>query len=197
MTFLGKNAFGGVVFIDTPGFEAEGLSDSDILVMIAQWLKRRSVTWCRHVHTRLTSSYCSGHRNVRLSGILYLHRISDNRMTRTPLKNHRIFRELCGTDALQHIVLTTTMWDEVPEGEGDRREHELCTSYWKAMSQQGSTVARFSGTMKSAWSVVEPFLLEANDRVTAQKSVRALWKSERRVQSIPPESLSTDDVIIA
>jgi hypothetical protein len=65
------------------------------------------------------------------------------------------------------------------------------------MTERGSKVARFLGTMESAWSVVEPFLLEADDRVAAQKSVGTLWKSERRVQSILPENLSADDVIIA
>jgi hypothetical protein len=89
------------------------------------------------------------------------------------------------------------MWDEVRYGEGDRREQALRASYWKTMSQQGSSVTRFSGTLESAWNVVEPFLLEANDRVAAQKSVRMLWKSERRVQAILPENLSADDVIIA
>jgi hypothetical protein len=118
-------------------------------------------------------------------------------MTGSPLKNYGIFRELCGANALQHIVLTTTMWDEVQDGEGDQREQELRATYWKAMSQQGSTVARFLGTMESAWSVLETFLLHANNSVAAQKSVRMLWKSERRVQSIPPENLSADDVIIA
>ena len=54
-----------------------------------------------------------------LSGILYLHRITDNRMAGTPLKNLQVFQKLCGRDALGKVYLTTTMWDEA-----ERRREE-------------------------------------------------------------------------
>ncbi|KAI6102828.1 hypothetical protein F5141DRAFT_1132860 [Pisolithus sp. B1] len=48
-----------------------------------------------------------------LSAILYFHRISDNRMAGTPLKNLRFFERLCGENATSKVTLVTTMWDEV------------------------------------------------------------------------------------
>jgi hypothetical protein len=79
-----------------------------------------------------------------------------------------MFRELCGKDALQRIILTTTMWNDVPIDEYAQREEELCDKYWKPMTQQGSKVARFLRTTESAWGVVEPILLDANNRCAVE-----------------------------
>ena len=80
--------------------------------------------------------------NKLLSGIFYLHRITDNRMAGTPLRNLQVFRKLCGKDALDRVYLTTTMWDEVDEHVGDRRLNLLETMYWKTMITQGAKVVR-------------------------------------------------------
>jgi len=103
-------------------------------------------------------------RGIKLAGILYLHRISDNRMAGTPLSNLKVFNKLCGQDALRNIILTTTMWDQVEIDEGSEREKELCNKYWKTMIKEGSTVARFLNSTDSAWSIVEPLLRHANHR---------------------------------
>ena len=81
-------------------------------------------------------------------------------MAGTPLKNLREFEELCGKDAFQNIILTTTMWDLVDEETGEKRERELRTDYWGPMLDRGSTTSRFLRTRESAFAVIEP-LLEA------------------------------------
>jgi len=101
-----------------------------------------------------------------LSGLLYFHRISDNRMAGTPLKNLRIFEQLCGKNALKNIILTTTMWDEVDEETGSTRERELKDIYWKAMIDRGSSTGRFGGTRDSAFRLIAPLLDERNSRNT-------------------------------
>ena len=63
-------------------------------------------------------------------------------MAGTPLKNLRVFRKLCGKDALEKVYLTTTMWDEVEPNDGERRLNELRTVYWKTMITQGAHIAR-------------------------------------------------------
>lgn len=128
-----------IVFVDTPGFDDTNKTDVEILEMLADWL---------------TKTYQS---KITLAGILYFHRISDNRMAGTPLKNLRMFRELCGKKALENIILVTTMWDEVDEDVGTQREKELRGKYWKAMIDQGSATARYHGTLDSAWDIVEHF----------------------------------------
>jgi len=89
-----------------------------------------------------------------LSGLLYFHRISDNRMAGTPLRNLNMFKDLCGRDNFKNVVLVTTMWDEVFEDVGLQREQELKEDLWKAMIRLGSTTRRFHLTEESAWEII-------------------------------------------
>ena len=84
-----------------------------------------------------------------------MHRISDNRMAGTPLKNLRMFANLCGDGATKKVILATTMWDLVKGDEGERRLAQLQERYWKGMLVGGSKVARFLGTHESAWELVD------------------------------------------
>ena len=84
-----------------------------------------------------------------------MHRISDNRMAGTPLKDFRMFAKLCGDDATKKVILATTMWDLVQGNEGERRETQLKERYWKGMLVGGSKVVRFRGTHESAWEIVD------------------------------------------
>ena len=93
-------------------------------------------------HFQVYSHYHSYNKNKLLSGILYFQRITDNRITSTPLKNLRVFKKLCGKDALDRIYLTTTMWEEIDPSVGEARLDELKTSYWKSMINQGAQIAR-------------------------------------------------------
>lgn len=99
----------------------------------------------------------------KLSGVVYLHRITDNRVGGVSAKNMRLFRAICGADALKNVVLCTTMWDKANRHEGDRRdaerrEGELKNEFWKAMMEAGSTVARHDKTRESALNIVRPLL---------------------------------------
>ncbi|KAI6095006.1 P-loop containing nucleoside triphosphate hydrolase protein [Pisolithus croceorrhizus] len=113
-----------VVLVDTPGFNDTKKSDLDILNLISDWLNAK----CQSQTSRPI-----------LSAILYFHRISDNRMAGTPLKNLRVFEKLCGENAMSKVILVTTMWDEVDTDVGTERLKELKDSYWKVMISQGST----------------------------------------------------------
>src|SRR6266498_2260415 len=100
---------------------------------------------------------------MRLSGLLYFHRISDNRMAGTPLRNLRLFEKLCGEE-FDRIILTTTMWNEVDDNLGSEREEELKTLYWKSMIDRGSYVKRFLYTRESAFEVLTPIFNQVNSR---------------------------------
>ncbi|KAF9489918.1 hypothetical protein BDN71DRAFT_1525719 [Pleurotus eryngii] len=149
-----------IIFVDTPGFDDTHKSDVEILEMIAGWLKQ------------------TYEQNVKLAGILYFHRITDNRMAGTPLKNLHMFEKLCGKDALQNIILTTTMWDEVDEATGEQREKELERHYWKTMISQGSKTMRYQNTDKSAWNIIDSIVVGHNERyaVELQKELVDLEK---------------------
>ncbi|KAL6302082.1 P-loop containing nucleoside triphosphate hydrolase protein [Sparassis latifolia] len=135
---------GNVVLVDTPGFDDTTSSDTEILKMIASWLSK---TYKRH---------------ITLAGIIYMHRISDNRIAGTPLKNFSMFTKLCGPRAAQNVIIATTMWGRVPSDLGRRRERELQEKWWKPMLELGSATARFLDTFESAWSVIDSVLVRGS-----------------------------------
>ena len=52
-------------------------------------------------------------KHIWLSGLVYCHRILNTQMAATSARHLRTFEELCGKNALQNVILATTMWDEV------------------------------------------------------------------------------------
>ena len=146
-----------IVLVDSPGFDDTYLSDLDILKLIANWLKQ---TWVfKYLHLHLfnfipPSSYQGG---KVLSGLLYLHRISDNRMGNSPLRLLEMFKNICGEDAFQNVILVTTMWDEVTPEQGTLREQELQCAFWKDMLALGARMERSYNTKESAEQIVSKF----------------------------------------
>ncbi|KAI6042358.1 hypothetical protein EDC04DRAFT_2504265, partial [Pisolithus marmoratus] len=82
------------VFVDTPGFDDTYRSDRDILHTIAGWLEKKY------------------RGKVKLRGIIYTHRITDNRMSGSVCKNLDILARVCGDKAAGGAWLVTTMWDK-------------------------------------------------------------------------------------
>jgi hypothetical protein len=148
-----------IILVDTPGFNDTKLSDLDVLELIANWLKE---TWVLSIVDFYLSdiykrpSYQGG---KLLSGLLFLHRISDNRMGSSPLRLLETFKGICGNEAFKNVVLVTTMWDVVTTEEGATREEELRGKYWKHMLALGSRTERFFklNTKASAWDIISGF----------------------------------------
>lgn len=115
-----------VDLIDTPGFDDTKLSDTEVLARIADYLKY---------------TYDEG---IRLTGLIYLYPISNNRMDGSAIKYLNVFRALCGDDNLGNVILATTMWSKVSASEGREREANLVNDFWRIMIDQGSTVERVS-----------------------------------------------------
>ncbi|KAF5359523.1 hypothetical protein D9756_003493 [Leucocoprinus leucothites] len=127
-----------IVLVDTPGFDDTTRSDMEILNMISEWLKK------------------TYERDVKLSGLVYLHRITDNRMAGSPFKNLRMFGELCGDLMMTRVVLVTTMWEKVSQQVGIGREKELKDQFWKHLIVKGSNVDRLeTANSEAAWRVVQ------------------------------------------
>ncbi|KIM73928.1 hypothetical protein PILCRDRAFT_80568, partial [Piloderma croceum F 1598] len=125
-----------VVFVDTPGSDDETWSVRDILSKIAAWLVK---------------SYAE---KVDLAAVIYLHRISDNRMGGLELKNLQEFEKSCGQQRMSNVIIATTMWNNVRQETGVRREEELKTSFWKGMVDNGCRTERFEETYESAWFII-------------------------------------------
>ena len=128
-----------IFLIDTPGFNDTNRNDTDILKDVAFFLSK---TYKGTNH---------------LAGIIYLHRITDRRMQGTNVKNLKMFKKLCGEKAYKHVVLATTMWDDIPTyDEGIKRERELINTkeWWGHMYEQGSKILRHNGERDSALAVI-------------------------------------------
>jgi hypothetical protein len=98
----------------------------------------------------------------KVTGILYVHRISDNRMTEPPFTNQEVFEEFCGDELGKKICVTTTHWDLVDEQTGEKREVDIKRDY----CVNGTTMARFKGTQESAWHAVDTLLQAAEASIT-------------------------------
>lgn len=129
-----------ILLVDTPGFDDTNLSDTAILFMIADWMEK---------------TYEDG---TLLSGIIYLHKITDNRMDGASMKSLRLFRSLCGEDNLSNVILGTTMWGLVDEDTGKKRERDLAENYWKEMMDKNTSMRRIPTNPDDAKILVESFL---------------------------------------
>ncbi|KAF5348462.1 hypothetical protein D9756_009608 [Leucocoprinus leucothites] len=126
-----------VVLVDTPGFDDTYRSDMETLTLIGDWLGR------------------TYKNDIKLGGIIYLHRITDNRIAGSPWRNLQMFGRLCGDLAAARVIIVSTMWDRVAPESGRRREAENKSGFWKCLIDRGSKVDRLrSGTMQEAWRVI-------------------------------------------
>lgn len=96
-----------------------------------------------------TTRYEDGHK---LSGIIFMHRISDFRMTGMSRRNFALFRKLCGDDTLRNVVIVTSMWSEVTAERGLAREDELATDdmFFKPVLDKGARMMRHDNSPATA-----------------------------------------------
>jgi hypothetical protein len=104
----------------------------------------------------LLDSFQSG---KKISGIIYLHRISDPKMEGSALRNLRMFRKLCGEDFMKNVIIGTTFWDVVGEEKGSAREEELLQTegFFKDMKEKGCDVVRISDYRDSNLELLSRF----------------------------------------
>lgn len=133
-----------VFLLDTPGFDDTNRSDTDVLKTISGDLARMYS------------------KDIKLSGIIYLHRITDVRFSGSAQKNLSVFKKLCGDDFYPNVVLATTIWENLSNPGlsttvGDRRENELLetSEWWGLMIRRGSKTFRHSDDKRSALKIVD------------------------------------------
>ncbi|KAL1648301.1 hypothetical protein SLS61_006992 [Didymella pomorum] len=126
-----------VALVDTPGFDDTKRSDAEILEQIVEFL---------------CAQYELG---IPLKGIIYMHRITDNKMSGSAQRYFEMFMRLCGERNLENVVLLTTMWSELrDQGKGLERERELRRDFWSTMEKRGSTIRQFDGSRPMAEAFV-------------------------------------------
>jgi rubrerythrin len=129
-----------ITLVDTPGFDDTNLSDTEVLTRLANWLKY------------------TYDEDTLLSGLIYLHPLTEGRMYGASVKNITMFQKLCGEKNLGSVILGTTMWERVPNDQGEAREKELKETFWKEMLDNGSSVERVGNDDRSTQSSVNKLL---------------------------------------
>jgi len=152
---IGKHLVG---VVDTPGFDDTDRSDEEILGEIVRFL---------------IYQYELG---IKLRGIIYLHRITDNRMSGSATRYFEMFQRLVGEKNLAHVVLMTTMWGElVDPGVGLRRESQLRNEFWNRMESKGSHIRSFDGSRGMAQALVcrmmrkQPIVLKIQEELVDEE----------------------------
>jgi len=113
-----------------------------------------------------TQSVCRGKRKVYVTGVLFLHRISNEEFSQTADRISNMLKNLCGDDAMNHLTLCTTMWDMVPEEAGLNRFDELCrTGAWNKMISTGAGTAMISCKSSNAKAEAEEIVTALIDSV--------------------------------
>ncbi|KAG8761840.1 hypothetical protein FRC11_012755 [Ceratobasidium sp. 423] len=105
-----------ICLVDTPGFDDSSMEDIKVLEKIGDFMAR------------------TYHSEQLFAGIIYMHRITDIRFSGIARKNFRVFRKLCGPNAMKNLIICTNMWpnssnpaDPILDGL-ESREEELKTS---------------------------------------------------------------------
>ncbi|KAH9931008.1 P-loop containing nucleoside triphosphate hydrolase protein, partial [Fomitopsis serialis] len=144
-----------VVLIDTPGFDDTTKSQADVLEDIGQFLKK------------------TYEEDIKLTGVIYMHRISDRRVGGIARENFRLFRKICGPEAMKNVFIVTTMWEDVSEEVGQAREQELVSKpiFFQPVIAQGARIVRHQKTAQSAQSIVSSLIVNAARSLQMQREL--------------------------
>ena len=141
----------------------------------------------------LTSTYRSGQK---LSGILYLHRITDARMRGSSLRNLNMFKELVGDEFHKNLTLGTTCWSLVDLQVGQGRQEELKTNstFWKVMISKGARLECIPNDRTKAQNLV--YEIASHDPITlqVQQDIVDLGKSLSSLSVAKTVSLELDEL---
>jgi septin family protein len=123
-----------VFLVDTPGFDDTYRSDTEVLRELADWLSQ------------------AYEYKLLLTGIVYMHRITDVRIGGSGMKNLRMFRKLCGQGGLRSVACVTSMWSLCSADDGQRRERQLMqqNDLWKYLLDNGVRAFRHDANKASA-----------------------------------------------
>jgi chromosome segregation ATPase len=95
---------------------------------------------------------------AKLAGVIYVHRICDDKFGGLAVKNFRMFRELCGEKTLKNVILMTNMWGRVVPQQGAAREQQLKDEHFKAAVDKGARICRHNNTPESARAILRKIL---------------------------------------
>jgi hypothetical protein len=129
-----------LVLVDTPGFDDTKEGEYEILRRISVWLASVLVRFIRFqfgIHIEIDTESSRYGQGVKVAGLVYLHNIGQNRMGRTSLLAHDLFRRICGPPAFGKVVMASTHWETLLHNPaaGPIRENDLKEFLTESLSQ--------------------------------------------------------------
>jgi hypothetical protein len=114
---------------------------------------------------------------MKVAGVIYMHPISHERMGGISTRNFRMFRKLCGDDALKNVVIVTNMWGKVGREEGEAREAKLAADdrFFKLALDKGARLLRNYNDVSSAQTILRSVIgnqscaLQIQDELVKQR----------------------------
>ncbi|TDL18003.1 hypothetical protein BD410DRAFT_729037 [Rickenella mellea] len=125
-----------LVLLDTPGFGHSDLSDTEVLRLIGEYL---------------ANLYRNG---IKLTGLVYMQRISDPRFDSQAQRYFGIFQGICGHSNLDRTVVVTTRWNEIDARVGNAREKELASGVFQPVLAARGKVVRHDQSVDSATEIL-------------------------------------------
>ena len=128
---------------------------------------------------------------IKLAGVIYLHRISDIKMSGAMIKNLKMLKKLCGKNCYSKIVLATTMWDRVTDAHrAIQNEQQLGATHdwWGDLAEEGATIMRQDNGANSAMKIVE-HIMSFNEPAVMENQI------ERVVKNLALEECESGKVI--
>lgn len=128
--------------IDTPEFNQPDGNDCEILNELAYLLT------------------VANEQSIRLSGVIYLHPITDTRVQGTALRSLNVLKTMCGPENYSGLIMATTRWDEImkmQETNARSRQLELGDKdrFWGDIKRGGGHVTTLSTSRNDALSLLE------------------------------------------
>ncbi|KAG8691064.1 hypothetical protein FRC11_007087 [Ceratobasidium sp. 423] len=135
----------------------------------------------------ISTRYEAAGQTANIHGVLYVHRITDNKMTGPTLQNLRVLEKLLGAQALRNLVFVTNMWGNQPDSDHVRFEEELMGSHQyfaSAIGQgaragekyricKGATQAQAQGALSDLFLNSTPVVLQIQrDMVDEKRALR-------------------------
>ena len=158
--------------IDTPGFDDSNISDVEVLKRIAGFLEITYAHLAILANTALTM--CRYEEGKKLSGLIYMHPITETRIGRRSRYNLQMFKKLCGDETLGNVVVVTTMWSSVREDTGLLRLQQLRDEdqfEFRSVEARGGRIVRYGNSKEAALGILHNMLPNARLPLQIQREL--------------------------
>ncbi|KAL6233248.1 P-loop containing nucleoside triphosphate hydrolase protein [Aspergillus navahoensis] len=147
--FNGKVDGRTVYLVDTPGFDDSNFTDRPDFAIL------------QSIAAYLSASYSQG---IRIHGVIFLHPITDNRVTGSARRNIELMKALCGPAYFPHVALATTHWSTTRESPTRLREREQLLkaqdAFFRPLLAGGAALFRHDDAAASAYRILAPLAIQ-------------------------------------